>query len=144
MAGRALYLCVLMLASSAHADEQVSEVDQRAPDFAHTDWGSLAVAYVAASDSVKPEVDRAIAAAIVANGLLCLRENSCSWLKTAASYRHLQALLGNGRLSMNGYVCRDDPHLPHLRYYSTYFVDRGPCLPLFWDAKAHEFSLSDK
>ena len=128
-----------------HGEEPVEVVvgDSLAPDFEHSNWQSLPAFYVAASDAAKKGMDRAVGAAIGTKQLLCLRQRTCAWLETS-SRRYLQAMSGNGRLARDGFVCPGTPDLPGLRYFSHYYIDRGKCLPLFWEAKAREYSISDR
>jgi hypothetical protein len=144
-----VFLSIILLAwlESSHGQPALDEIgvaDTLAPDFAHADWQSLPAAYVAASGSVERRMDQAVSVASNGNDLFCLREASCAWLKSASSRLYLRAILGSGRLSMDGFVCPRTPGIPPLKYYSTIFVDRGECLPVFWDAQAREYTVNDR
>ena len=132
------------VADSARSEPttDLSIIDERAPDFEHEHWVSMPAYYIAAPTTAKRQMDRAIASAIEARSLLCLRESSCAWLKNTSRWRYLRAILGSGELSMNGYVCPTT--VPELRYYSTHFLAASPCLPLSWDGELRSYSLSDR
>ena len=147
MARRTIGLLLATLASGSAYSQRPTDVviaDVRAPDSAHAAWDSMPAVYVSASDPAKREMITAIDSALKAKQLLCLRGNSCAWLKARSRLVYLHGLLGNGQPSNDGYVCPNTPTIPRLKYYSTNFVTGRPCLPMFWDAQTHSYSVSDR
>jgi hypothetical protein len=129
--------------SQAPLDEIVV-ADGRIPDSAHAAWSTLPAVFVSAPDSTKHEMDGAIEAAVKTNNLLCLREGSCAWLKIQSRRVYLQGLSGSGKLSKDGMLCPSSRTIPQLKYYSTRFIVRRKCLPVFWDKQAQTYSVSDR
>lgn len=139
-------LLVVLVAGSAYCQspEEVVIADDRVPDSAHAAWNSLAAVYVPVTDEMRQEMEGAIDAALRGSALLCLRQHSCNWLAKPSERVYMHALRGDGQPSKNGYVCPSAPTIPTLAYYSTPFVWKRRCLPLFWDAESHKYRIDDR
>ena len=124
--------------------EEIVIADTLTPDFEHVDWAKVPGVYLVAPRALKKRMETAVAAAQKTKDLLCLREATCSWLETAAPLLFLRGILGNGSASMDGFVCSRRGSLAVLRYYSANFIDRGLCLPLFWDAETGTYAVGDR
>jgi hypothetical protein len=140
-----LFVAVL-LAGSAYGQslDEVVIADERVPDSAHAAWKSMPAVYVPVTDETKREMDRAIDGVLKDRALFCLKQHSCSWLEKPLRRVYLHGLLGDGQSSKDGYVCPSAPTIPALKYYSTAFVWRRRCLPLFWDAVKNIYTVSDR